>query len=64
MTQPGLKKLEIVKPKKIDGLYHFMAYQEDIEAFKAVAGKKAAEYMRQAMRQITQQLSENEAQAS
>jgi hypothetical protein len=64
MQSIEIKPIEIKNSESFDGLYHFKTRKNEIKAFKDAAGKKAPEYMRQAMRQITRQLTEPEAQAS
>lgn len=65
MTTSNTIEIEISDIEKMDGFYHFVAHKDEIKAFRRAAGKKAPEFMRQAMRQITRQLTDKqEAQAS
>ncbi len=62
MNGKEITPIEITDTEKMTGFYHFVASKDEIKAFRAAAGKKAPEYMRQAMRQITRQLTEPEEQ--
>jgi hypothetical protein len=65
MNTSNIVQIEITETEKMTGFYHFVASKDEIKAFRAAAGKKAPEFMRQAMRQITRQLTdEPEAKAS
>jgi uncharacterized protein YqkB len=57
-------KIEEKDPVEFDDIMTFKVNRTEKKNFQKATGRMGAEYMRQAMRQITRQLTEPEAQAS